>query len=73
MHFNEQRLDGGGLTVGAAVHLHPQPHAALLAPLQRDEADVARHDGAQELVPRHALAVGVALKRLEHIRAWPAG
>lgn len=57
------------LTVGAAVDVDAQSDTALAAPLERDEAQETRHDGMLQLVPHHALGVGVAQERLQRRHA----
>lgn len=47
------------LTVGAAVDFYAQANPTLLAPVQRDEPQEARHDSLLQLVANRALWVGV--------------
>jgi len=47
------------LTVGAAIHFYAQTNPSLLAPVQRDEPQEARHDALLQLVANGALRVGV--------------
>ncbi|KAK0140527.1 hypothetical protein N1851_022496 [Merluccius polli] len=47
------------LQLGAAVDLDAQADAALLAPVQRDQPQVARHDALLKLVAHRALRIGV--------------
>lgn len=47
------------LTVGAAVHLHPEAHPAAGVPVQRYEAQEARSDRVGQAVLDHSLRVHV--------------
>lgn len=48
-----------------SVGLQPESDAPVVAPLQRDQADVASDHRTLELVLDHAVGVAVAWKRLE--------
>lgn len=48
-----------------SIGLQPEPNAPVVAPLQRDQADVASDHRMLELVLDHAVGVAVAWKRLE--------
>ncbi|TNN63836.1 hypothetical protein EYF80_025954 [Liparis tanakae] len=58
-----QLQEAGGIKkdreVGAAIHFYAQTDPSLLAPVQRDEPQEARHDALLQLVANGALRVGV--------------
>lgn len=56
------------LTVGAAVHLHPEAHPAAGIPVKRDEAQEARSHGMGQLVLDHGLGIHIPDESLQDHR-----
>lgn len=62
---NSQGLETFKLTVRTSVGLQSKSDAPVVAPLQRDQADIASDHRTLELVLDHAVGVAVTWKRLE--------